>query len=138
MSVAEYDDDRAPLLDSSVLLRLREELDGDEGVWKVFIQNFVAHLPARTEKLRLALTTGDSTGAMVAVLSLKTSSQMVGAERLAGLAMALEGEIRSEAYAADVTVVLPRLAASFLRPIDQCSRQTMHRLQAQCSTGASR
>jgi len=96
MSVAEYDDDRAPLLDSSVLLRLREELDGDEGVWKVFIQNFVNHLPARTEKLRLALTTGDSAGAMVAVLSLKTSSQMVGAERLAGLVLELEHLLRVE------------------------------------------
>jgi hypothetical protein len=62
----------------------------------------------------------------------------VGAERLAGLAMALEGEIRTEAYDADVTVILPRLAASFLHPINRCSRQTMHRLQAQCSPGASR
>jgi hypothetical protein len=52
--------------------------------------------------------------------------------------MALEGEIRTEAYDADIAVILPRLAASFLHPINRCSRQTMHRLQAQCSPGASR
>jgi histidine phosphotransfer protein HptB len=129
MSVAEYDDDSAPLLDSSVLLRLREELDGDEGVWKVFIQNFVAHLPARTEKLRLALTTGDSAGAMVAVLSLKTSSQMVGAERLAGLVLELEHLLRVECSDRDPAVVLPRLAAGRLVPIKRCAQQTRYFLE---------
>jgi histidine phosphotransfer protein HptB len=88
--------------------------------------------------LRLALTTGDLEGSMDAVLSLKTSSQMVGAERLAGLALDLENEIRAEARHADMTVALPRLAATFLRPITQCSRQTTHRLQAQCCPGAKR
>jgi HPt (histidine-containing phosphotransfer) domain-containing protein len=102
------------------------------------VGNFIDYLPHRIGRLQLALTTGDLDGSVDAVLSLKTSSQMVGAERLAGLAMALEGEIRTEAYDADVAVVLPRLAASFLRPINQCSRMTMSRLQAQCSPGASR
>jgi histidine phosphotransfer protein HptB len=127
-----------PLVDQSVLNRLREELEDDGGYCKVFVGNFIDYLPDRIGRLRLALTTGDLDASVDAVLSLKTSSQMVGAERLAGLAMALEGEIRTEAYDADVAVVLPRLAASFLRPINQCSRQTMHRLQAQCSPGASR
>ena len=100
--------------------------------------NFIECLPQRIGRLRLALTTGDLEGSVDAVLSLKTSSQMVGAERLASLAMDLEGEIRTEVPEADVAVVLPRLAAAFLRPINQCSRQTMHRLQAQCAPGASR
>jgi HPt (histidine-containing phosphotransfer) domain-containing protein len=117
------------LLDSSVLLRLREELDGDEGVWKVFIQNFVAHLPSRTEKLRLALTTGDSAGAMVAVLSLKTSSQMVGAQRLSGLMLELEYLLRVECSDRDPAVALPRLAAGRLVPIKQCAQQTRYFLE---------
>jgi HPt (histidine-containing phosphotransfer) domain-containing protein len=126
------------LLDESVLDRLRGELGEDKGYCTAFVENFIDCLPHRIGRLRRALTIGDLDGSVDAVLSLKTSSQMVGAERLAGLASALEGEIRSEAYAADVTVVLPRLAASFLPLIDQCSRQTLHRLQAQFSAGASR
>jgi HPt (histidine-containing phosphotransfer) domain-containing protein len=132
------DDAPRPLVDQSVLDRLREELEEDEGYCKVFVGNFIECLPQRIGRLRLALTTGDLEGSVDAVLSLKTSSQMVGAERLAGLAMDLEGEIRTEAHEADVAVVLPRLAASFLRTINHCSRQTMHRLQAQCSPGARR
>lgn len=127
-----------PLVDQSVLDRLREELEDDEGYCRVFVGNFIECLPQRIGRLRLALTTGDLEGSVDAVLSLKTSSQMVGAERLASLAMDLEGEIRTEVPEADVAVVLPRLAAAFLRPINQCSRQTMHRLQAQCASGASR
>ncbi|WP_411375654.1 Hpt domain-containing protein [Arthrobacter sp. MPF02] len=127
-----------PLVDQSVLDRLREELEEDEGYCKVFVGNFIECLPQRIGRLRLALTTGDLEGSVDAVLSLKTSSQMVGAERLAGLALDLEGEIRIEAHQADIAVVLPQLAAMYLRPIKQCSRQTMHRLQAQCSPGASR
>lgn len=127
-----------PLVDQSVLDRLREELEEDDGYCKVFVGNFIEYLPHRIGRLRLALTTGDLEGSVDAVLSLKTSSQMVGAERLAGLAMDLEGEIRSESRQSDVAVILPQLAAAFLRPISLCSRQTMHRLQAQCSPGARR
>jgi hypothetical protein len=132
------DDAPRPLVDQSVLDRLREELEEDELYCKVFVGNFIECLPDRIGRLRLALTTGDLEGSVDAILSLKTSSQMVGAERLAGLAMELEGEIRTEARAADAAVVLPRLAATFLRPINVCSRMTMHRLQAQCPSGARR
>jgi HPt (histidine-containing phosphotransfer) domain-containing protein len=120
----------APLLEPSVLERLRDELEDDEGVWKVFVQNFIEQLPVRNEKLRQALTTGDVTGAMDAVLSLKTSSQMVGAERLAGLVMDLEQALRHDILGSDPAVALPQLAAAHLRRIKQCSRQTTYLLQA--------
>lgn len=129
------DDVSRPLVDQSVLDRLRDELEEDEGYCKMFVADFIKCLPQRISRLRLALTTGDLEGSVDAVLSLKTSSQMVGAERLAGLATELEGEIRTQARESDVAVALPRLAATFLRPVSQCSRQTMHRLQAQCSAG---
>jgi HPt (histidine-containing phosphotransfer) domain-containing protein len=132
------DDAPRPLVDQSVLDRLREELEEEEGYSRVFVGNFIEYLPQWLARLRLALTTGDLDGSMDAVLSLKTSSQMVGAERLAGLALELENEIRAEARHADMTVALPRLAAAYLRPITQCSRQTTHRLQAQCCPGAKR
>ncbi len=119
-----------PLLDPSVLDRLRDDLEDDEGIWKVFVQNFIAQLPARIEKLRLTLTTGDLKGAIDAVLSLKTSSQMVGAERLAGMALDLEKSLREEDSSADPADVLPHLAAAHLRRIKQCSKQTTYALQA--------
>ncbi|KNH21758.1 histidine kinase [Arthrobacter sp. ZBG10] len=132
------DDTPRPLVDQSVLDRLREELEDDGGYSKVFVGHFIEYLPQRISRLRLALTTGDLEGSVDAVLSLKTSSQMVGAERLAGLALDLEGEIRRGARSGDIAVVLPNLAATFLRPIDHCGRQTIHRLQSQCSPGARR
>jgi HPt (histidine-containing phosphotransfer) domain-containing protein len=119
-----------PLLDPSVLERLRDDLEDDEGIWKVFVQNFIAQLPARTEKLRLTLTTGDLKGAIDAALSLKTSSQMVGAERLAGMALDLEKELRDDSSRADPADVLPRLAAGYLRRIKQCGKQTSYALLA--------
>jgi HPt (histidine-containing phosphotransfer) domain-containing protein len=136
--MTQSDDAGRPLVDQSVLDRLREELDEDEGYCTVFVGNFIDYLPRRIGRLRLALTTGDLEGAVDAVLSLKTSSQMVGAERLAGLALELESAIRSDSSHYDVAVALPRLAAAYLKPINQCSKQTLHRLQAQRSTGASR
>lgn len=136
--MTQSDDGGRPLVDQSVLDRLREELDEDEGYCTVFVGNFIDYLPRRIGRLRLALTTGDLDGAVDAILSLKTSSQMVGAERLAGLALDLESAIRSDSAHGDVAVTLPRLAATYLKPINQCSRQTLHRLQAQRSTGANR
>ena len=124
-----YDGHTLPLLDSLVLDRLRLELDYDEGVWKVFIQDFVAHLPFRMERLRLALTTGDTVTAKDAVLSLKTSSQMVGAERLAGLALGLEGALRFDSSEGEPSVVLPRIAATHLMEVRQCAQQTSYLLK---------
>jgi HPt (histidine-containing phosphotransfer) domain-containing protein len=123
------DGDPLPLLDSVVLNRLRSELDDDERVWKVFVQNFITHLPERNERLRQALTTGDFKDAMAAVLSLKTSCQMVGAERLAGLAMDLEQSLRDEAGNAEAHAALPQLAVAHLARIRQSSRQTTYILQ---------
>ncbi len=131
------DDAGWPLMDQTVLDRLREDLDEDEGYCRVFIGNFINYLPHRIGRLGLALTSGDVDGSVDAVLSLKTSSQMVGAERLAGLARALEGEIRADGLDADSAVVLPRLAKTFLQPISRCGRQTVDKLQIQCSPGAS-
>jgi HPt (histidine-containing phosphotransfer) domain-containing protein len=127
--MTQNDANALPLLDPAALNRLRDEVDDDEGVWKVFVRNFMAQLPQRTEKLRLALTTGDLPGSLDAVLSLKTSSQMVGAERLAEFALSLERLVRAETQQSAPENVLPRLAAAHLKTIMKCGRQTSDLLQ---------
>jgi len=117
-----------PLLDKDVLDRLREEVEDDRGVWRVFVQAFIAQLPRRAERLRLTLTTGDGAGAVDAVLSLKTSCQMVGAERLAELAGNLERSLRQDTQCGDPGVVLPWLAVAYLGQIRQCSEKTANLL----------
>ena len=42
-----------PLLDTSVLNELREELQNDETIWKAFVRNYHTYLPSRIERLRL-------------------------------------------------------------------------------------
>jgi HPt (histidine-containing phosphotransfer) domain-containing protein len=136
--MAPSDDAGRPLVDPSVLDRLRDELADDEGYCTVFVSNFIDYLPVRIGKLRVALTTGDLPGAVDAVLSIKTSSQMVGAERLAGLAIDLERSIREDSPRKEPSVSLPQLAADYLRPIGLCCSQTLHRLESQRSAGAKR
>ncbi|WP_258804527.1 Hpt domain-containing protein [Pseudarthrobacter sp. NS4] len=132
--MAKPDAKRLPLLDESVLKRLSANPD-DGGVWKVFIHNFLAHLPKRIEELRWALSTGDLTKALDAVHSLKTSSQMVGAEQLADLASKLELSIRDDSTRAEPAVTLPRLAAAHLRGIKHRSQRTTELLHAQLRSG---
>lgn len=72
--------------------RLRSELDDDEG-WRLFLRNYLAHLPRRLEKLRGGLAHADYEVSIDAVLSPKTFCQMVGGERLAGHALQLQGQL---------------------------------------------
>lgn len=136
-AVAARPADAARLVDRSVLDRLGKELDdGGEGYTKTFVANFITCLPGRIERLRLALTTGDLEAAADAVLSLRTSGQMVGAERLALLVMDLEAEMRGGASRSD-TMALPKLAAAFLGPIALCGSQTVHILDQWSRAGSA-
>ncbi|HCB56830.1 MAG TPA: Hpt domain-containing protein [Arthrobacter bacterium] len=111
------------LVDPTVLGRLRVELDDDEG-WLLFLQRFLAHLPVRVQKLRFGLLSGDHGMAMDAVLSLKISCQMVGAERLAGLAVDLQRRLESTVGQRDAVSVLPKLGRPCLAAITACAGQT--------------
>lgn len=103
--------------------------DSGDGYTRIFVANFIRCFPQRLEKLRLALTTGDLDSALDAVLSLKTSSQMIGADRLASLAATLEVNLRSDSTRSNVASVLPKLAASSLAPIKHCGESTVYRLR---------
>lgn len=129
-----------PVVDQLFLDRLGEEAGGEESLRKMFVADFIDSLPGLFDRLRSALTTGDLAGSLAAIARLKLTSQAVGADRLGGLLLDLEAELHVEAREADA-VVLPRLAAAFLRPIQQCSVQTTQRLQgpylSPCSHGLS-
>ncbi|GAA5193277.1 hypothetical protein GCM10023346_17660 [Arthrobacter gyeryongensis] len=70
-----------PAFDRRPLKRLAREMKSKEAAEK-FAAAYARLLPQRVEKISHALSTGDSDLAMDAVLSLKTSSSMVGALRM--------------------------------------------------------
>ncbi|WP_285244070.1 Hpt domain-containing protein [Pseudarthrobacter sp. fls2-241-R2A-127] len=118
-----------PLVDKSVLDRLREDLDNDTGLVTAFIADYALYLPRRIQRLRAALVTGNFDDAVDAVLSLKSSSLMVGATQLAGLAVDLESRIHVNARP-DPAVTLLRAADIFLGPISDCGRHTLNWLMS--------
>lgn len=90
---AASDPSALPLLDAAALTRLEEEL-GDAKVARAFARDFAMAAAKRFRSLSDAVGSGDQAAAVDSVLSLKASSLMVGASRLAGLAARLERVIR--------------------------------------------
>ncbi|MET3902337.1 HPt (histidine-containing phosphotransfer) domain-containing protein [Paenarthrobacter sp. 4246] len=92
--MSEYDECIDSLVDRTVLTELQAELGGDQAIITAFVRNYVALLPWRVSRLHRALENLDMEDAMDAVLSLKTSSQMVGAICMDRLATELEISLR--------------------------------------------
>ena len=67
---------------------------------------------------------------LAAVVSLRTSVHTVGASRLAGLALALETQLRRAAATPDPGRLLPGLAAAHLQEILHCAQRTVHKLES--------
>jgi len=83
----------APLVDPAALQTLGEQLDS-AAVAKGFARDYAEMWAQRYESLAGALERRDQASALDAVLSVKTSSSMVGGLRLAELAGELEEAIR--------------------------------------------
>ncbi|MFP3578788.1 Hpt domain-containing protein [Arthrobacter sp. fls2-241-R2A-200] len=92
--MSEYDECTDSLVDHTVLTELQAELGGDQGIILAFVRNYVALLPWRVSRLHRALENLDMEDAMDAVLSLKTSSAMVGAICMNRLATEMEIRLR--------------------------------------------
>ncbi|WGM21643.1 Hpt domain-containing protein [Paenarthrobacter sp. OM7] len=92
--MSEYDECTDSLVDRTVLTELQAELGGDHAIISAFVRNYVALLPWRVSRLHRALENLDMEDAMDAVLSLKTSSHMVGAICMNRLATELEISLR--------------------------------------------
>ncbi|WP_458782333.1 Hpt domain-containing protein [Arthrobacter sp. D3-16] len=122
------------LLNPAALEKLRSELDDDAG-WLVFVSAFLAHLPRRMGKLHNGLMNADYDLAMDAVLSLKISCQMVGAERLAEMALRLQHTVIVSGKRDDVTAVSPQLT-KLLDDLAACAEQTAHALGTRMHTAS--
>lgn len=108
-----------PLVDPIALRVLAEDVGPESAA--SFARDFVRIWPRRRDNLTTALGRDDYAAAHDAALSLRTSSTMVGAARLAGLACSLERRLRAEGTAA---------AARLLAQIVECGERTVAALVA--------
>lgn len=106
----------APVVDAGALGQLGEQL-GDADMLSNFVRRYVSMLEQRIERLHVSLSACDPEDWQDAVLSLKTSSAMVGAVALSRLAGDLEQQI------------MARHAAGQEWPGDTCVARVMARLQ---------
>lgn len=97
--------DALPLVDPIALRVLAEDVGPESAA--SFARDFVRIWPKRRDSLSAALGRNDYDAAHDAALSLRTSSTMVGAARLAGLACSLERHLRAEGTAA-AALLLPQ------------------------------
>lgn len=116
-------------MDPSVLALLRSELEPDVEFCSVFVHSYIQQLPRRLGRLRHALDTMDFEVAMDAVLSIKTSSQMVGAAHLSHLADQLESILRLFGSDPD-TGTSEWVRTGLVDVMDACIGQTVAALSA--------
>ena len=120
-----------PVLDTRALDRLGEQL-GDADALCGFLRRYLAMLDERIARLERALRTEDHEGWMDAVLSLKTSSALAGAEALAAEAAALQAgspggtsvTCASFGCGGEAMAALRRLAGETARQLRAFLRQT--------------
>ena len=113
--------DNRPAARRLVSVRVLRDL-GDQlgpGTSRQFVVDYVRLWDSRYSRLVSALHNTDFAAAMDVVLSIKTASQMAGAERLARLAAEAQDLVRSQDHAGLVAL---------LEPLEQCGQATMHEL----------
>ncbi|MBE1524749.1 glycosyltransferase family 2 protein [Nesterenkonia lutea] len=89
-----------PLLDAEIITTLAEELDGAEDFARELVNTFGIIWPRRWANLRLAAAAEDHTATADALASIRVSSEMLGAERLAQCARDFSAHLDSEDYVA--------------------------------------
>ncbi|WP_434993347.1 Hpt domain-containing protein [Arthrobacter sp. Ld5] len=112
--------DIPPLVDLTVLADLERQLN-DPGPARAFARDFIAGFGDRHLRLARSVADEDLPAAVEAALSLRSSSIMVGAERLAALASSFEAAVT----AADLDA-----ARRSLPDIEQCGFATIEELEA--------
>jgi HPt (histidine-containing phosphotransfer) domain-containing protein len=84
-----------PLVDDAALSALLASLDQDEHAVDGFVDTFIEHWPERLRKAERSIAAQDQAAIYDCALSIKVSSQMVGALRLGTLGSDLERLVRS-------------------------------------------
>ncbi len=90
---------RLPLLDAEIITSLAEELDGAEDFARELVNTFGLIWPRRWANLRLAAAADDHVATADALASIRVSSEMLGAKRLAQCAKDLGNSLDAEDYA---------------------------------------
>jgi HPt (histidine-containing phosphotransfer) domain-containing protein len=114
-----------PLVSLQVLRALEEDL-GDASTGRIFVENFIEMWSNRLGKLTVAVSMMDRAAAMDAILSVKISSAMVGAPRLAKLSEEIQHLIRDA-----VALRTWSDAMILVDEIDVCGQETMQQLTQQ-------
>jgi hypothetical protein len=125
--VPTFDGNEVPLVSRDVLDALGQELEDPE-TYSTYVRLNHVLWPVRHERLVEAIRTGDAAGAMDAVLSLRSASQMIGAMQLAELAMTAELALRDGRLSA---------AEALLEDLKACGTATMREISREFSLGAS-
>lgn len=128
--MAESPHTQLPIVDQAILERLREDVNPE--VYEGFIRDYLRLLPRRLDRLGQAVQSMDYEAAMDAVLSLKTSSLMVGASRLGALAGDLEAALKTAGTGPDALPWDPAFQAR-LEIIRDCATATTARLSTETS-----
>jgi cellulose synthase/poly-beta-1,6-N-acetylglucosamine synthase-like glycosyltransferase len=89
-----------PLLEAEIITNLAEELEGAEDFARELVNTFGLIWPRRWANLRLAAAAEDYTATADALASIRVSSEMLGAQRLAECASDLSGYLEAEDYSA--------------------------------------
>ncbi|GAB3521563.1 Hpt domain-containing protein [Arthrobacter monumenti] len=118
-----------PLVADKALRGLQRDLGDDGRAGLLFVKSFMSMWPDRYKRLSEAVRGRHEVASMDAVLSLRTSSKMLGAERLAALADELEGELRRGNHA---------IATDILVDIRICGEATMELLEAHYPAAGAR
>lgn len=119
----------APVLDTEALDRLGEQL-GDTDIFCGFICRYVAMLGQRIQRLERALSAQDHEGWMDAVLSLKTSSALAGAQALSTLAARLQEGAEHSGSPPWVRWCAAGCRAEVLEILRGVATETAHQLRA--------
>lgn len=106
----------ARLIDPAVLERLCEELDGSMEIARRFALDFAATWDHRISRLYAACRNDDTGEAQVALLSIRSTAEMVGATLLAETAQRLERDC--ERSLVECSVGLPDLADIGARTVE--------------------
>ncbi|MDJ0350025.1 hypothetical protein [Cryobacterium sp. PH29-G1] len=111
-----------PLVDVASLHELCQDLGGDVRIQKRFVNDFIALWQPRAVRLGTALAASDVEAADVVLLSIRSSSTMLGARRLESFATQLHGALRAR----DLSACARQLPQLSLVGSDTCRALSRH------------